>query len=217
MQALTEKIFRLAPPGALFDDGVVRNLFPDATDGARRALVHRAVQHREVLRLKPGLYCLASDYRKSHPHPFVVASALHSPSHISLESALSHHQLIPEGVYQVSSVTVQRSRSYKTPLGMFTFYRVPSDRPRAGVRAEKLGKDTWAFVASPLRAIADLIYLRKDLSWSRDGVGFLIDSMRIDEDDVLGLPTDDFGEIHDSIQNRRTQRFLAGLHKEIGQ
>jgi hypothetical protein len=215
MQALTEKTYRLAPPGGLFDDAVVRNLFPDATLGARKALVHRAVQHQEIVKLKPGLYCLAPDYRKSHPHPFVVASALHSPSHISLESALSFHQLIPEAVYRVSSVTVQRTRSFENPFGVFTFYRVPSHQPRAGVRAEKLGSNAWAFVASPLRAIADLIYLRKEISWGRDGRKFLIESMRIEEEDLFGLPVDDFSDVHDSIRNRRTQHFLRGLVKEI--
>lgn len=215
MQVLTEKVYKLAPPGGLFDDAVVRILFPKATQGARKALVHRAVRHQEVLRLKPGLYCLSQGYRRTHPHPFIIAAALHSPSHISLESAMSFHQLIPEAVYQVSSVTVQRSRSFENPLGIFTFYRVPSDHPRAGVRAEKLGSDAWAFVASPLRAIADLVYLRKEISWNRDGRRFLIDSMRIDEEDLLGLPVDDFIDIHGSIRNRRTQRFLRELVKEI--
>jgi hypothetical protein len=216
MQVLTEKVYKLAPPGGLFDDAVVRNLFPEASQGARRALIHRAVHHQEILRLRPGLYCLAQDYRRTHPHPFIIAAALHSPSHISLESALSFHQLIPEAVYQVSSVTVQRSRSFENPLGVFAFYRVPSDHPRAGVRVEKLGRDAWAFVASPLRAIADLIYLRKEISWNRDGLRFLIGSMRIDEEDLLGLPVDDFSDINESIRNRRTQRFLRGLVKEIG-
>ena len=215
MQVVTERIFKLAPPGGLFDEAVVGNLFPDATQGSRRALVHRAVKQREILRLKPGLYCLAQDYRKTHLHPFIVASALHSPSHISLESALSFHQLIPEAIYRVSSVTVQRSRSFANPPGVFTFYRVPSDHPRAGVRAEKLGNNAWAFIASPLRAIADLIYLRKEISWSRDGRRFLTDSMRIDEEELLGLPVDDFSDIHGSIRNRRTQHYLRGLVKEI--
>lgn len=216
MQDITEKVFKLAPPGGLFDDSVVRNLFGDVSDGARKLLIHRAVDHREVLSLKPGLYCLAPEYRKSHPHPFVVAALLHSPSHISLESALFHHALIPEAVFTVSSVTLHRSRSFETPLGTFTFYRVPSNHPRAGVRAEKLDTDAWAFVASPLRAVADLVYLRKEVSWSHDGLRFLTDSMRIEEGDLRAVPIDDFEEIHDSIRNRRTQRYLMGLRKELG-
>ena len=117
----------------LFDDTVVRNLFPETTVGARKLLVHRAVRSKEVLRLKRGIYCLGEVYRRSHPHPFVVAGLLHSPSHISLESALSFHTLIPEAVYEVTSVTVRRSRSFETVLGRFSFMTVPADNPRAGV------------------------------------------------------------------------------------
>jgi hypothetical protein len=40
--------------------------------------------------------------------------------------------------------------------------------------------------------------------------------MRIEEEDLHELPVDDFDEVHDSIRNRRTQRFLRGLVKEMG-
>ena len=216
MQTLVERVFRLAPPGGLFDESVVRNLFPDLTHGARKLLVHRALEHGEAVRLKPGLYCLRLEYRKSPLHPFVVAAALHSPSHVSVESALSYHDLIPEAVFRVSSVTVHRGRSFQTPLGSFDFFRVPSNHPRAGVEAAKLGVDEWAFVASPLRAIGDLVYLRKAISWQRDGIGFLTDSMRIEEEDLRSLAIDTWDEIHDSFRNRRTQRYLRRLRKELG-
>jgi len=58
MQSLTEKIFKLGPPGGLFNETVIQNLFPDSSDGARALLVHRACQAGEVLRLKPGLFVL---------------------------------------------------------------------------------------------------------------------------------------------------------------
>ena len=105
MQTLTEKIFKLSPPFGLFDGTVVRNLFPDSNEGARKLLIHRAVKTNEIMRLKRGLFILAREYRKSDPHPYVIAAMLHAPSHISLETALSFHGLIPEAVFQVSSVT----------------------------------------------------------------------------------------------------------------
>jgi predicted transcriptional regulator of viral defense system len=135
MQSLTEKALKLAPPGGLFDETVIHNLFPDSSTGARGLLVHRACQAGEILRLKPGLFVLGQPYRKSEPHPFVVAAMLHAPSHISLESALAYHGLIPEAVYQVSGVTVGRSREFSTPLGVFDFRRVPARAPRAGVES----------------------------------------------------------------------------------
>ncbi len=216
MQTLTEKVFKLGPPGGLFDESVVQNLFPGRSYGARKLLVHRATKHGEVARLKPGLYCLAKEYRRTHPHPFVLAAVLHSPSHISLESALSYHGLIPEAVFQVCSVTSFRSRSFKTDLGHFWFHRVPTDQPRAGVRVVKVDREGWAFIASPIRAIADLVYLRKEIRWTHHGISFLTQSMRIEEEDLRLMPIQDFEEVHDSLRNQRTRAYLRGLMETIG-
>ena len=215
MQALTERVFELAPPGGFFDETVIRNLYPDRSEGARALLVHRACKAGEILRLKPGLFVLNSPYRRSEPHPFVVAAMLHSPSHVSLESALAHHGLIPEAVYQVASVTVGRSREFSTPLGVFTFRRVPAVHPRAGVEAVRVVRDAWAFVASPLRAIADTVYLRKEVSWKRDGITFLVESLRIEEDDLAEISFDALGEIIDGIRSRRVCAYIEGLAKEM--
>jgi hypothetical protein len=211
MQTITERVFKLAPPGGLFDETVIHNLFPDSSDGARALLVHRACQAGEILRLKPGLFVLGPPYRKSEPHPFVVAGVLHAPSHISLESALAHHGLIPEAVYQVSSVTLGRSREFSTPLGVFSFRRVPARAPRAGVEAVAVARDAWAFIASPLRAIADAVYLNKEISWNRNGIGYLTESLRIEEDDLRSLSFDALDEILDSLCNRRVRTFVEGM------
>lgn len=213
MQTLTEKIYELSPPNELFDDTVIRNLFPDLSAGARRLLVYRAVRKGEILRLLPGKYCLAGKFKHTVPHPFVVAAFLHSPSHISLESALSYHNLIPEAVYQISSVTASRSRSFKTSMGFFTFQCVPVNNPRTGVRVEHIGKDSWVFIATPLRAIADLIYLRKEVKWELHGSSFLTQSMRIEKDDLMGA--DNFDEVIENFNNKRTTSYLMGLRKEL--
>jgi len=211
MQNLTEKVFKLAPPGGLFDETVIHNLFPDSSAGARALLVHRACQAGEILRLRPGLFALGPPYRKSEPHPFVVAGVLHSPSHISLESALAHHGLIPEAVYQVSSVTVGRSREFSTPLGVFSFRRVPAHAPRAGVEAVAVARNAWAFIASPLRAMADAVYLNQEITWNRNGLGYLTESLRIEEDDLRALSFEALDEILDSIRSRRVRAYLEGL------
>jgi hypothetical protein len=215
MQRLTEKALLLSPPWGLFEMTAVRNCYPDLSEGARKLLVHRAVSSGEVLRLKPGLFLLQPEFRKSNPHPFVVAALLHSPSHISLETALSYHGLIPEAVYQVASVTPSRSRVFDTPIGRFSFQRVPALDPRAGVQAVKLGQDAWAFVASPLRAIADLVYLRPYVSWAKDGLGFLTDSLRMEEEDLSQLDSSLGEEILESLRSRRVRKYLQGLRKEL--
>jgi hypothetical protein len=215
MQRLTEEVFRRSPPMGLFDDTMVANLFPDHSIGARRALVHRAVSTGEVLRLKPGLYCLEARLRSGQPHPFVVAAMLCYPSQVSLETALSYHGLIPEAVREVASVTDGRSRSFTTGLGPFTFTRVPCDDLRAGVKVVEVARGAWAFVATPLRAIADLVYVRREVSWARDGLSFLTESMRIEREDLEALSLDPFDAIHSSLRSRRTLRYLEGLGEEL--
>ena len=213
---MTELVFRLSPPGGLFDETVIRNLLADRSEPARKVLVHRAVTAGEVIRLKPGLFLLAPEFRKTHPHPFIIAATLHFPSHVSLESALAHHGLIPEAVFQVSSVTSSRSRTFKTPVGVFSFMRVPATNPRAGVLALKIDGRNWAFVATPLRAVADLVYTRKDVSWEKDGLAFLTDSMRIEREDLEKMAREGLNEVCESLRSRRTTDYLQGLLRELG-
>ncbi len=215
MQKLTEKVFRLSPLGGLFDETVIRNIFAERSEAAQKVLVHRAISAAEIIRLKPGLFLLAPEFRKTHPHPFVIAAMLHSPSHVSLESALAHHGLIPEAVYQVISVTSARSRTFNTPVGVFSFKRVPAINPRAGVQAHKIDGQSWAFVATPLRAIADLIYTRKDVSWEKDGLVFLTESMRIERDDLENMSFESLSEVSRSLRDRRTTDYLRKLFQEL--
>lgn len=216
MKPLTDALVRLDPPGGIFDGTVLGNLYPDLSAGARKALVHRAVKNGEAVRLKPGVFLLARPYRRTDPHPFVIAALLHAPSHVSLESALAFHRLIPEAVRQVSSVTARRSRVFTTPLGVFPFRRVPARDPRAGVRAVKLGPAAWAFVATPLRALADLVYLKKSVSWPGDGPAFALESLRIEEEDLAALPAGNLREILESVANRRVAAYLLGLAGHFG-
>ena len=173
--------------------------------------MHRASSAGEILRLKPGLFVMAPPYRKLDPHPFTLAAALHSPSHVSLESALSYHGLIPEAVYQVSSVTSGRSRQFATPLGIFDFRCIPARNPRAGVEALEVARNTWAFVAKPLRAIADAVYLNRNITWQHDGLNFLLESLRIEQDDLETLSFSNLDEILEGFRSVRVKRYLKGL------
>ena len=215
MQTLTEQVYLHAPPGGLFDQTLVRNLFPDHSTGARNLLMHRALDSGEVHRLKRGLYVLSEPFRETQPHPFAVAPMLYAPSVISLESALSIHTLIPEAVYQITSTTPKRSYQTSNPLGEFVFNRIPTANPLAGVEAIKLDDFFWGFVATPFKAIADLVYLRKEVSWIDDGIAFLTESMRIEREELCDIPLTTADEIIDSVRTQRTREFMTHLKREI--
>jgi hypothetical protein len=80
---------------------------------------------------------------------------------------------------------------------------------------EKIEKDSWAFIATPLRAIADLVYLRREVNWQKDGLRFLVDSMRIEEDDLAELSMEDYEELHESLRSQRVKEYLEGMRQEL--
>jgi hypothetical protein len=215
MKTLTQALYKLAPPGGIFNETVVGNLFPGRTQGARELLLNRALKAGEILRLKRGIYLLAPEYCKTTPPLFTIAALLLSPSHVSLETALAHHGLIPEAVYQVASVCTQRSRSFDTPLGVFSYRCVPTRDPRAGVEAVALPAPFWAYVATPLRAIADMVYLNRAVTWEEAGPGYLLDSLRMEEQDLRELSYARCDEITEAFRSRRVKAFLQGMKMEF--
>src|SRR3989344_3140001 len=86
-------------------------------DQSRYDLVGRALKDKLLARLKRGVYCILPPYQKYLPNTFEIAQILYGPSYISLESALSHHGLIPEAVYATTSACMKRSQTIETFLG----------------------------------------------------------------------------------------------------
>lgn len=111
-----------------------------------------------LVQLRRGLYALAPPYQKRAPHPFLVANRLVRGSYVSLQSALAHHGLIPEYVPVTTSVGPGRPTRWDTPLGDYLFRHVKPSHLR-GYRRMEVSPGQWAFVASPAKALLDLVYL----------------------------------------------------------
>lgn len=123
-----------------------------------RRQLSRWVSSGRLVQLRRGLYALAPPYRKTEPHPFLVANRLVLGSYVSLQSALAHHSLIPEYVPVITSVTTGRPQHRENPFGSFEF-RHSSPGRLTGYRVEKMGGGQEALVATPAKALADLIHL----------------------------------------------------------
>lgn len=147
----------------------------------------RWVESGKLVRLRRGVYAIGAPYRGREPHAFEIANVLVRPSYVSLESALAFHGLIPEAVFTTTSVTTARPEVFETPLGRFD-YRHISPSLLWGYSEERLGSGTRtsALVATPEKALLDLIYLRP----GGDGAAFLR-QLRLDRLDSV-----DMGRLH---------------------
>jgi hypothetical protein len=80
-------------------------------------------------------------------------------SYVSLQSALAHYGLIPEHVPVVTSVTAGRPARWDTALGSYIFRHIKVDLLR-GYRLVEVSPGQKAYLASPEKALLDLIHLQ---------------------------------------------------------
>jgi hypothetical protein len=123
-----------------------------------RLQLSRWVKAGRLLQLRRGLYALAPTWRRVEPHPFLVANRLQRGSYVSLQSALAWHGVIPEHVPIATSVGPGRPETVRNPLGTFQFNHV-ADGLLFGYSRVEVAPGQFAFVASPEKALLDLVHL----------------------------------------------------------
>jgi predicted transcriptional regulator of viral defense system len=211
MQTITEIALEKAGRGIFTRDQAA--IWVGSRGARLDALLKRAVARGEVWRVHRGLYCLANRYTADRVNPLELAQLIHGPSYVSLESALSHHGWIPEAVHAITSVAVGRARAFDTPLGLFTFTPVPQRLLLSGVRRVSVEGRGAFLLATPLKALADLVYAQRR-DWH--SAAPVQDSLRVEEESLAGLTGELFDEVTSAFRPGRVSRFLAGLRKDLG-
>jgi len=210
MQTLTE-ILITAHPRCWVTAQDLAHYVPASND-VRYGLVKRAVAAGELVRVRRGLYCLAQAYRGTPLNLFALAQYIYGPSYISLESALSHHGWIPEAVYTITSTCLGESKTFRTPVGTFSYSTVPQNTLYAAVTRETndVGGEV-TLIARPLKALADYVYVyRKNWVTPEPALG----SLRIDPEQLADVSPDDIDETMENYRSKRVLRFLSGLRRE---
>jgi predicted transcriptional regulator of viral defense system len=172
-----ENFLRLVSKEPVFKSSVLKA--GDVSTARLQQQLVRWVNAGRVIQLRRGLYALAEPYRNVEPHPFLVANRLKKASYVSLQSALHHHGLIPEYVPVVTGVSTGRPGLVRTELGAFLFKHVKKTLFN-GFREIEVAADQYAFVATPEKALLDLIYLTPQA----DGIEYLRE-LRLQNPDAL--------------------------------
>lgn len=211
MQTVTELALSEANRGVFTRDQAA--LWVGSRGARLDALLKRAVGRGEVWRVHRGLYCLSDRYARDRIDPLELAQRIHGPSYVSLEFALSYHGWIPEAVQAITSVTLERSRTFDTPVALFSFIRVPQRRFFAGVRRISPAVGGAFFLALPLKALADYVYVHR-CDWS--SAAPVMESLRVEEESLAELAGDSFDEVLSAYKPGRVSRFLTGLREDLG-
>ena len=209
MNRLTKQFFR-APAGVFTISDVA--VLVDGTDFSRHGLIKRAIAAGEILNIRRGLYCLAPEFQKKPVSLYSLAQRVYGPSYISMESALSYHGWIPEAVYACTCASFSNSKEFETPLGVFTYKRVPQHTFFLGVERHNDENGNVFFMASPAKALVDYLYIHQ-LDWT--SIDEPTRSLRIGEDELACVTAEELEVLLKNYSNGRVKRFLNGWLGEV--
>jgi predicted transcriptional regulator of viral defense system len=177
--------------------------------------ISELVKGGELTMLRRGMYVAGPETDLPIPNMFVVANNLRGPSYVSLESALSYWGLIPERVYEISSVTLKTSKKYTNNLGRFSFQYLGSPYYSFGIESIRLTELQTALIASKEKALCDKIITTSgvQLRSVQQTIDFLTNDLRIDEEQLSLLDTHKIATwIEDAPKKNSLQMLIKALN-----
>lgn len=143
-----------------------------------RNKIQRLIKNGEIIRIKKGLY-IRSNNHENYIDKKIIANLIYGPSYISLEYALSYWGLIPERVEEVTSINNKRNKKFKTPLGVFSYRYLPTNKFNIGVDLIQTNQ-LYFFIATKEKALCDKLYFSSKLANQAELIIYLEDDLRID-------------------------------------
>lgn len=153
--------------------------------------ISELIKSKELISIRRGLYITGPKMDLPTPEPFLIANHLRGPSYVSLESALSYWNIIPERAYEISSVTIKNSKLYKTPVGRFSYQQLKIPYYSYGIKNIVYSSKQTMLVASPEKALCDKVVLTpkihlRSIKQTRE---FLMEDLRMDSEVLSTLDT----------------------------
>lgn len=201
-----EELLTLLGQEPLFESGFL--LAGNAKPNYVRRQLSEWVRTGKLWQLRRGLYAPAPPYQRVPPHPFLVANRLVPGSYVSLQAALAYYDIIPEHVATVTSVTARRPGRWATPAGVYHYRHV---RPSLlfGYRPLVVGERQTAFVATPEKALLDLIYLQPEAD-----VTAYVASLRLQNLETLDLEL--LGDLAERFAKPKLRQAVKAITAEVG-
>lgn len=123
-------------------------------------------------------YYLFSDITIDEEILFKISNKIYYPSYVSLETAFSYYNLIPETIYEITAVSTRKTYNFKTSFGEFSFRSI-TPRLFFGYSLIK-NKNHYIKIANIEKALLDYFYLNPNLQTISD-----FDSLRINQEALI--------------------------------
>ena len=159
----------------------------------------------QIVRLKNGLYLIAD--KKDTAVIENIALKMYEPSYISLEWALSMYGIIPEIVYNVTSVTTKATRKFKNEFGLF-IYKTIKRNLFWGYKKEEKNNQMY-LIAEPEKALIDYIYFNLSKIKKTEA----IDELRLNKSVIRGLNQTKLKKYQKIFNNKKINKIIQEILK----
>lgn len=179
-------------PFIIFSVSDIQKIFPKFN----RIQLDRWELKGYLKKIKRGFYSLSTQ-NINRDFLFFTANKIYSPSYISLEIALKFYGLIPEEIFQITSVSTKKASAFKTPIGNFSYRHI---KPSFfwGYHFENFGIHKIQ-IADPEKAILDYLYVNPHLKTEND-----FNEIRINSDEFKFLINlEKFQKYLETINNKK--------------
>jgi predicted transcriptional regulator of viral defense system len=170
-----------------------------------------------LLRLRNQWYVF-NDAESYENIDWLAANLIYAPSYISLHTALSWYNLIPEMITTTTSVTTLKTNKFSTPLGAFDYHRIKPDMFGFGYVLENVetykgerGNSRKIMIASPQKAILDFFYINTFYDTEKDMV-----DLRLNEIELSNTVNKEFFQFLVRFENSALEHRIHLMIKTYG-
>ncbi|HCC71404.1 MAG TPA: hypothetical protein DEQ09_09695 [Bacteroidales bacterium] len=170
-----------------------------------------------ILRLRNKWYIL-NDAESHENIEWLAANLIYAPSYISLHTALSWYNMIPEMISTTTSVTTRKTNKFSTHLGDFDYHRIKPEIFGFGYVLDNMdayigerGQSRKIIIASPQKAILDFFYINSFYNTADD-----MEGLRLNEAELQKTLNEEFFRLLARFNNRALERRIRLMIKTYG-
>ncbi len=160
-------------------------------------------------KVKRRFYCLSSQ-EVDQNFLFYTANKIYAPSYVSLEMALKYYGLIPEEIFQITSVGTKKTTNFETPVGNFSYKHIKTSL-YFGYRLIEFGPQK-VLLAELEKAILDYLYIHTRLKTAADFEGMRINRDELNSQLNLEKFQNYLAVFNNKQLSKRAKLFLTTMH-----
>jgi hypothetical protein len=197
-------------PYRVFSNSDVKKLFP----GMNLMNLVRWQKKGYIIKIRNGWYSI-NDEESTEYMDWLAANLVYAPSYISLQTALSYYGLIPEAIFETTSVTTRKTNRFTTSLGTFGYYHVKPaifgfGQTLVQEDSEKrlTDKGRRILMAEPEKALLDFLYINSHYNTEKE-----MEHLRLDESVLEEILNEKFYSYMTGYTNRALESRVRKMRK----